>query len=35
MFGVPVDGTTSIFCDNEAVARNCSDPTLTLKKKHH
>ena len=35
MFGVPVDSATNMFCDNEAVTRNCSDPTSTLKKKHH
>ena len=35
MFGVPIDGPTKIFCDNEAVTKNCSDPTSMLKKKHH
>ena len=35
MFGVPIDGPTNIFCDNEAVTKNCSDPTSMLKKKHH
>ena len=35
MFGVPVDGAKNILCDNEEVNRNCSDPTSTLKKKHH
>jgi len=35
MFGVPINGATNIFCDNEAVTKNCSDPTSTLKKKHH
>ena len=35
MFGMPVDGATNIFCDNDAVTRNCSDPTSTLNKKHH
>ena len=34
MFGVPVDGATNIFSENEAVTWNCSDPTSTLKKKH-
>jgi len=29
MFGVPIDGATNIFCDNEAVTKNCSDPTST------
>ena len=35
MFGIPIDGATNIFCDNEAVTKNCSNPTSTLKKKHH
>ena len=35
MFGVPIDGPTNIFCDNEAVVKNCSTPESTLKKKHH
>ena len=35
MFGVSVDGATNIFCDNQALTWNCSDPTLTFKKKHH
>src|SRR5688572_5000356 len=35
MFGIPIEGPTNIFCENEAVTRNCSDPVSTLKKKHH
>ena len=35
MFGVPVDGPTSVFCDNEAVYKNSTLPDSTLKKKHH
>jgi hypothetical protein len=35
MFGVPIDGPTNIFCDNEAVYKNCSRPESTLNKKHH
>jgi len=35
MFCGPIDGATNIFCDNEAVTKKCSDPTSTLKKKHH
>jgi len=35
MFGVTIDGATNIFCDSEAVTKNCSNPTSTLKKKHH
>ena len=34
MFGVPIDGPARIFCDNEAVYRNSSDPASTLKKRH-
>jgi len=35
MFGVPIEGPTNVFCDNEAVTKNCSIPESTLKKKHH
>ena len=35
MFGVPIEGPANIFCDNEAVYKNCSIPESTLKKKHH
>jgi len=35
MFGVPIKGAKNIFCVNKAVTKNCSDPTSTLKKKHH
>ena len=35
MLGVPINGPTNIFCDNEAVTKNCPDPTSMLKKKHH
>ena len=24
MFGVPIEGATKIYCDNEAVYKNCS-----------
>ena len=34
MFGVPLDGPSQVFCDNEAVYKNTSDPTSTLKKRH-
>ena len=34
MFGVPIKGPARVFCDNEAVYRNISDPTSTLKKRH-
>jgi hypothetical protein len=35
MFGIEIEGPTGIYCDNEAVVRNCSTPESVLKKKHH
>ena len=35
MFGIPLDGPANVYCDNEAVTKNCSIPESTLKKKHH
>ena len=35
MFGVPINGPTNIFCDNDAVTKNCLDPTSMLKKNYH
>jgi hypothetical protein len=35
MFGIPIDNSTNIFCDNEAVYKNTTMPESTLKKKHH
>ena len=34
MFGVPIDGPCSVFCDNEAVYKNTVLPESTLRKKH-
>ena len=34
MFGIPIEGATNVFCDNEAVFKNSSIPESTLKKKH-
>ena len=34
MFGIPIEGPTNVFCDNEAVFKNASIPDSTLKKKH-
>ena len=34
MFGVPLEGSMNVFCYNEAVFKNASQPDLTLKKKH-
>ena len=35
MFGVPIDGSTEIFCDNEALYKNASTPESQLRNKHH
>jgi hypothetical protein len=35
MFGVPIEGPTNVFCDNEAVCKNTARPESTLTKKHH
>ena len=35
MFGVPLDGPASMYCDNEAVYKNVSMPASVLNKKMH
>ena len=35
MFGIPIDGPASVFCDNEAVYKNTSMPASVLNKKVH
>ena len=35
MFGIPVEGPTNVFCDNEAVFKNTTISKSTLKKKHN
>jgi hypothetical protein len=35
MMGIPIEGATNVFCDNEAVFKNASKPESTLKKKHN
>jgi hypothetical protein len=35
MFGVPLDGPSNVFCDNNSVVINATIPTSTLKKKHN
>ena len=35
MFGVIIDGSKNMFCDNEAVYKNASIPESQLRKKHH
>ena len=34
VFGIPIEGPTNVFCDNEAVFKNTSNPDSTLKMKH-
>jgi len=34
MFGIPIDSSTLVFCDNEAVVLNSTHPESTLKRKH-
>lgn len=34
MFGIPIDNSTVVFCDNETVVQNTTRPESTLKKKH-
>jgi hypothetical protein len=36
MFGVPTEGATNIFYDNDTIFKKCSStPELTIKEKHH
>jgi len=35
MMGIPVDGPTNFFCDNESVVKSTIRPESTLKKKHN
>ena len=35
MFGVPIDGSTEIICENEAVYKNASTPKSQLRKRNH
>jgi hypothetical protein len=34
MFGIPLNGPTSVFCDNEAVVLNATHAASTLQRKH-
>ena len=34
MFGIPIDGPTGMFCDNDSVVKNTTRPESTLKKKN-
>jgi hypothetical protein len=35
MFGIPIDGPTNVYCDNNSVVINSTKPESTLKKKHN
>ena len=35
MLGVPISGPANLFCDNESVYKNASNPASTLKKGHN
>jgi len=35
MFGIPIDGPSDVFCDNQSVVTNSSIPESTLNKKHN
>jgi hypothetical protein len=35
MFGIPIQGPTNVYCDNNGVVVNASRPESTLKKKHN
>ena len=35
LFGIALDGPANVYCDNEAVYKNVSNPDSVLKKKHH
>ena len=35
MLGVPIDGSTNVYCDNEVVYQNNVIPESTLKKKQY
>lgn len=35
MFGIPIAGPTNVFCDNNSVVTNVSNPESTLSKKHN
>jgi hypothetical protein len=34
MFGIPLNGPTSVFCDNEVVVLNAMHAESTLRRKH-
>jgi hypothetical protein len=34
MFGIPIEGQTNVYCDNQGVVINTYNPKSTLKKKY-
>jgi hypothetical protein len=35
MMGIPLNGPTSVFCDNQSVVKNTTAPESVLKKRHN
>jgi hypothetical protein len=35
MFGIPIEGATNVFCDNQSVVTNSTIPDSTLRQKHN
>ena len=35
MMGIPLIGPTSVFCDNQSVVKNTTEPESVLKKQHN
>jgi hypothetical protein len=35
MLGIPLDGATDVYCDNQSVLTNAASPESTLKKRHN
>ena len=35
MFGVPIDGATSVYCNNQSVMKNATVPASTISEKHN
>lgn len=35
MMGIPLNGPTSVFCDNQSVVKNTTAPESVLKKSHN
>jgi hypothetical protein len=35
MFGIPLQGPTNVYCDNQSVVTNASKPESTLRRKHN